>query len=428
MKKRVFKQIDPDYELKINEDIRYMTLLQEDKIILITKTYLMIYDIFEKKFLLKKEFNSNIFFNTIQIYENNKFILFINCSDKRQNIYFFEFIKNNNNYYLNNIGIINDYLKHILIYKNNTIISQDTHINIYTYSKNKLFQLQTKLFFTGDKNKVIIHPNGKSLGLFHKNDKNELFLCELDNNYEIIHASKIRGMDEINSCDLINLTYKLIKYNKFFICNHFSLYLYSSSTLQLIKKNKIWLNNIYVNRLLVTKNGDIYGNDGMNVYKYNFENDNFISDEVCLGRKTFISLLNIFEKKEKKIIIKAFNQKLMFYTYNNINVIKYHIKNYCIFLLLSLIFTKLIFGYISFSILFILHIAFLFGLRYDLWYHLWPKSERLQKALIELFFWIGILVSIYYAILKNYGLFGLIVTIILGILIIIFMLPKIVMA
>ena len=136
MKKRVFKQIDPDYELKINEDIRYMTLLQEDKIILITKTYLMIYDIFEKKFLLKKEFNSNIFFNTIQIYENNKFILFINCSDKRQNIYFFEFIKNNNNYYLNNIGIINDYLKHILIYKNNTIISQDTHINIfYLYKK-----------------------------------------------------------------------------------------------------------------------------------------------------------------------------------------------------------------------------------------------------------------------------------------------------
>ena len=118
----------------------------------------------------------------------------------------------------------------------------------------------------------------------------------------------------------------------------------------------------------------------------------------------------------------------MFYTYNNINVIKYHIKKYCIFLLLSLIFTKLIFGYISFSILFILHIAFLFGLRYDLWYHLWPKSERLQKVLIELFFWIGILVSIYYAILKNYGLFELIVTIILGILIIIFMLPKIVMA
>lgn len=178
---------------------------------------------------------------------------------------------------------------------------------------------------------------------------------------------------------------------------------------------------------MVTKNGDIYGNDGINLYKYNFENDNFINDEVCLGKNTFIYFLNIVEKNEKKIIIKSFNEKLLFYTYNNINVIKYHIKNYCMFLLFSFIFIKLIFGYISFNILFILHIVFIFGLRYDIWFN-GPESERFQKALIELFFWIGILVTIYYTTLKNYGLFGLIVAIILGILIVIFMLPKIVFA
>ena len=132
-----------------------------------------------------------------------------------------------------------------------------------------------------------------------------MFLCELDNKYKIIHTSKIREIDEINNCYLIDLIYKDIKYNnekynKFFICNHFNLNLYSSSTLQFIKKNNILLNNIYIKRLLVTKNGDIYGNNGFNLYKYNFENDNFISDEVCLGRKTFISVLNIVEKNEKK--------------------------------------------------------------------------------------------------------------------------------
>ena len=65
--------------------------------------------------------------------------------------------------------------------------------------------------------------------------------------------------------------------------------------------------------------------------------------------------------------------------------------------------------------------------RYDIWFN-GPESERFQKALIELFIWIGILVTIYYTTLKNYGLVGLIVAIILGILIVIFMLPKIVFA
>ena len=55
---------------------------------------------------------------------------------------------------------------------------------------------------------------------------------------------------------------------------------------------------------MITKNADTYINDIFNLYKYNFENDNFIKDEVCLDRKNKIYFFNIVEKKLKKIIIK----------------------------------------------------------------------------------------------------------------------------
>ena len=76
---------------------------------------------------------------------------------------------------------------------------------------------------------------------------------------------------------------------------------------------------------------------------------------------------------------------------------------------------KLFIGHISFSDLFIPHILYLVGLIYGLWLYIWPESEKRQILLIESFFRIIFIYIIHYAILKYFGLFGLIITFILGI-------------
>ena len=125
------KYFDSDFRLLFNEgEIKYTTLFQEDKLILLVMDYLIIVNVFIKEIIIKKKLNSCIY-NRIKIDGKNIIIVFdwsFECP-----ILVFEVTQKNNNYNLNNIGVINNKADDILIYRNNDIfIYRNNIIFVYT--------------------------------------------------------------------------------------------------------------------------------------------------------------------------------------------------------------------------------------------------------------------------------------------------------
>ena len=125
------KYFDSDFRLLFNEgEIKYTTLFQEDKLILLVMDYLIIVNVFIKEIIIKKKLNSCIY-NRIKIDGKNIIIVF--DSNFECPILVFEVTQKNNNYNLYNIGVINNKVDDILIYRNNDIfIYRNNIIFVYT--------------------------------------------------------------------------------------------------------------------------------------------------------------------------------------------------------------------------------------------------------------------------------------------------------
>ena len=374
MNKKV-KKFSSDFRLSFNEGtISYMTLFQEDKLILLVEDNLIIVNVFEKELIIKNKLNSARN-NKIKIYDKNKIIVFE--TNFFGEILFFEFTENNYNYNLNNIGVIKKnfiddifiYNNNIFIYRSNIISMKKTDINIYSCEKNKCFQFETKILFN-QHCKIINHPNGKKVGIFHMNQKFKIFLSELNKTYKIVNTFRLKGLYGLN---LNDLAYKKIKSNnktnnKFMISNMYGIFLFSSSNFQLIKAIKGFeYSDPKFDRIFITKVGDIYVTNNNCIYKLDLEDKNVIKDKYEFRiEKINNNYFNIFEKNKKIMIARGVDYNLYFY---NINIPKYYIKRYLTFLIVSLILSSILiylfFDIISYKFLLILHLMFLFDLYYD---------------------------------------------------------------
>ena len=247
-----------------------------------------------------------------------------------------------------------------------------TYINIYKYTKNKSFQLETKILYN-HLSRIITHPNSKNVGIFHMNQNNEIFVSELSNKYKIINTFKLK---ELESLDLYNLLYKRIKsnkksYNKFIISDRYYIFLYSSPDFKLLKKIEGYEGSLpFFKHIFITKIGDIFSSDDKYIYKLNLEDNNIIKDKYGFDwleeRNDEIIFFNIFEKNENIIITRGIECDLYFY---NVNIPKYYLRRYLTFLLVSLIFSSilmyLIFANISFKFLLTFHLVFLIDVFYE---------------------------------------------------------------
>ena len=332
------KKFMSDYYFHLDEKIIHMASFQEDKLILLVVNYLIIINVFEKRIIMKKKLKGKQDYFKIKTYDNNKIILFHKRRKKRFLI--FEFIENNNNYYLLVKRIIKDNGFDIFFYKDNIITIEHASINVYTYSKNKLLQFQTKMNFN-QMYQLIIHPNGKNLGIFHRNEEGEVFLSEINNYYKIFNTFNLKELKDKGLLEF-KVNYNIIKSNnktnnKFIISCAFSIFLFSCSDFNLIRKIEVFRGSGPVENMYITKSGDIYLNNYINFCKINIENFNDKKDFSLDNQR---GRYFIFESGERKIIIKSIENDLYFYKITNFvknNLAKY-VNNFINYILSSDIF------------------------------------------------------------------------------------------
>ena len=157
------------YSFYNDEYIEDIKLFQEDKLIFMTTESLSVFFIPEKKIILKRKLKLNKQMK-LEIYGNKIFVF-------NESVKMFEFIyKNTNEYILEDISKINkpELTKDILFYNNQIILSEEKDIKIYKLYKNDIqfiFKINYKRRF-----RVILHPNGKNIGIFKLTKKKSLFI------------------------------------------------------------------------------------------------------------------------------------------------------------------------------------------------------------------------------------------------------------
>ena len=168
------------------ENIVKIQLFQENKIILLTLSNLLIFNVIEKQFLLKKECTSD----KIWIYDNNKFFI-----ELEKEFILYEFIENKNKYSLKPFGSIKKNNKQYR--SNNSILIQGKirkkiivfsfyYFHIYNFKKN-MFELQTEIEISFD-SECYINPFilNDTLGYFFINKKKEkVTFCNFNRKYEL---------------------------------------------------------------------------------------------------------------------------------------------------------------------------------------------------------------------------------------------------
>lgn len=300
------------YSFYNDEYIEDIKLFQEDKLILMTTESLSVFFIPEKKIILKRKLKLNKQMK-LEIYGNKIFVF-------NESVKMFEFIyKNTNEYILEDISKINkpELTKDILFYNNQIILSEEKDIKIYKLYKNDIqfiFKINYKRRF-----RVILHPNGKNIGIFELRKKN-LYLYNLNNIYKLENKHHIKGIKFFSITSFNELKYLKYKGNedKFILLNPSEgIYIYSSKNLQLI--------NIFNSRdkivdLIITKSGYIYGYKDWDIYKIDIKNQKeflipFEKEQSC-QKLIFLENENIFIKQCQYAIYLysyQFNMKLIEY-------------------------------------------------------------------------------------------------------------------
>ena len=324
-----FKRNELFQDYKDMENIVQIQLFQENKIILLTHSNILIYNVIEKQLLLTKECTSD----KIWIYDNIKFFI-----ELKEEFLLYEFIENKNEYSLKRLGSINkNFIQHryynsILIQgkiRKKIIIFSIKLLNIQNFKKNR-FELQTKIKINSEIEcniKPFVLDN--TLGYFLINKKKvKITFCIFNRKYEL----KKKDLDEIDIGKEIikysDINYKELKkvqdnQNKFILAfNYYYLrfYLYQIKDLKLINKTIIKSGPFY--HFYISNNGNIYaiGKNDNCIYENNIEKseDNkipyYVGWNFCDKEKdnrlisdfqhNKIDQLIVFENKKKLFIFK----------------------------------------------------------------------------------------------------------------------------
>ena len=328
-----FKTIHEYGFLKMN--IILIEPFHNDKIIFINDfSIIFIYNILENKLLCRTTTNIlNIYNFKIQIFKNNRFILFstdeYNNNDNDLRLYQFTENKEENEYSCIQINRINLKANNIIFKDNKMICIKKGFIIIYNIFSDSYFQLQTK----------IIIPQRISNDSYHKGflmGNKKLKIIEYGNysvelwtftKYKLYYKYKIDFLNNLN----YNLVITTLNNNKdtILIFNNSFIYLFSYKSRYSLKKiyfsffNFWFIKKIEIDGIYITKNDEIYLYDNYNIFILDIHY-NTINRINRLDNENQKSLIIIENKK--KIFIVNCSDKIKFFKYSIYNTINMDLK------------------------------------------------------------------------------------------------------
>ena len=321
MSKSFFTTLTIEKTIKVNPNqIDEIKLLNEDKMIIIEKDKISIYDLLEEKFILNYPLINKLIYCKNEILGKDKLIVGITKQIVRNNFIIYQFLEDKlNNIYnlipLNEISLSNNIFNFmalkILFFNNKIIIIGNTSFYIYEYKNNNPI-LFTKIKnnsynkwingFIFNKNIIGLLEGNNKLVHFYNIKKGKLIQQNIlnVNNQIIVNSTILNLNDNDRILYVINNTILLYSFKK----NKVLIKLedkYNINCLTL-KDNKIFYVGPYINILNLEKK-EI---NRVSFYQYELEdkvNNNliFIQNKIISNSKDKI---NIFNNSPKRTLLK----------------------------------------------------------------------------------------------------------------------------
>ena len=317
--KNYFRTLHEYDSIKISfQTVNKIILFQNDKLICLCDD-ILIFNIFEKNLLCKSSINPH--FNpqntNIKLFGTDKFIIFNYNSLFDNKIRLFQFIedKENKQYSFRQITKIFEWAIDILFKGNKMICLKRGHLNIYNFINNERFELQTKIKIPKALDK---HSSSKALFL----TKNNLIIIEYKNIFvqlwsyqknRLFRKNKIEFEKSINGNKLI--VKNLDKTDVILFGFNIYVYFYSFNNKKILYKiyisnmpNNYYFYDNHVRGIFISKNGDIFVHDRINIYYLDTKNKN--SHKLIRNRNKFGNVVMGYEKNQNSFYVTNFENEI----------------------------------------------------------------------------------------------------------------------
>ena len=346
--KNYFRTLHEYDSMKISyQTVNKIILFQNDKIICLCND-IFIFNIFEKNLLCKNSINPhfNSQYTNIKLFGTDKFIIFNYNSFFDNKIRLFQFIedKENKEYSFKQITRIFECAIDILIEGNKMLCLKRRNLNIYNFINNQQFELQTKIKIPKTLGK---HSSNKALFL----TKNNLIVIEYKSVFAQLWSyqkNKLFRNNKIEFEKSINGNKFIVKelHNTDIILFGFNIYIYFYSFNNKKILYKIYITNMpnnnyfydnHVRGIFISKNGDIFVNDSINIYYLDTKNKN--AYKLIRNRNKFGNVIMGYEQNQNSFYVTNFENEIKFFKSSKIKTIMLDLMYY-FFTLLFISFLK----------------------------------------------------------------------------------------
>ena len=317
--KNYFRTLHEYDSMKISfQAVNKIILFQNDKIICLCDD-ILIFNIYEKNLLCNYTFNHhfNPQYTNIKLFGTDKFIIFNYNSSFDNKIRLFQFIedKENKEYSFKQITRIFETAIDILIKGNKMICLKRGNLNIYNFINNQQFEFQTKIKIPKTLGK---HSSNKALII----SKNNLIIMEYKSifvQFWSYQRNKLSQKNKIEFEKSINGNKFIAKelHNTDIILFGFNIYIYfySFNNKEILYKiyisNKPNYNYFYDNHvrgIFISKNGDIFVNDTINIYYLDINNKN--AHKLIRNRNKFGNVVMGYEQNQNSFYVTNFENEI----------------------------------------------------------------------------------------------------------------------
>jgi len=346
--KNYFRTLHEYDSMRISfQAVNKIILFQNDKLICLCDD-ILIFNIFEKNLLCNYSINhhSKPQYTNIKLFGTDKFIIFNYNSSFDNKIRLFQFIedKENKEYSFKKITRIFETAIDILIKGTEMICLKRGNINIYNFINNEKFELQAKIKIPKTLGK---HSSNKALFL----TKNNLIIIEYKNIFiqfwsyqknRLFKKNKIEFEKSINDSKLIAKEFD----NTDIILFGFNIYIYFYSFNNKKIFYKIYISNIpnnnyfydnHVRGIFISKNGEIFVNDTINIYYLDISNKN--AHKLIRNRNKIGNVVMGYEQNQNFFYVTNFENEIKFFKSSKIKTIMLDLMYY-FFTLLFISFLK----------------------------------------------------------------------------------------